>query len=65
MWHPKTKYTVYGKWSTFYAFLFLGAIFFSSCSDDATTDKRIRQQQIESVSSTQQISAYAEQKNRI
>src|SRR6187397_2974702 len=50
------------KRSNFYAFLFLGAIFFSSCSDDATTDKKDSPTTNESVSSTPTNLSVAEQK---
>jgi len=50
------------KRSNFYAFLFLGAIFFSSCSDDATTDKKDSPTTNESVSNTPTNLSVAEQK---
>ncbi len=50
------------KWSNFYAFLFFGAIFFSSCSDDATTDKKDSPTTNESISSTPTNLSVAEQK---
>jgi len=49
------------KWSNFYAFLFFAAIFFSSCSDDAT-DKKDSPTTNESVSSTPTNLSVAEQK---
>jgi hypothetical protein len=48
------------KWSTFYAFLFLAAIFFSSCSDDA--DKKDSPTANESAGSTPTSPRIGEQK---
>jgi len=50
------------KRSNFYAFLFFAAIFFSSCSDDADTDKKESPTTNESVSSTPTNLSVAEQK---
>src|SRR4249919_908158 len=50
------------KRSNFYTLLFFAAIFFSSCSDDATTDKKDSPTTNESVSSTPTNLSVAEQK---
>jgi hypothetical protein len=50
------------KWSNFYAFLFFAAIFFSSCSDDATPEKKDSPTTNESVSSAPTNLSVAEQK---
>jgi len=50
------------KMSNFYAFLFFTAMFFSSCSDDAATDKKDSPTTNESVSSTPTNLSVAEQK---
>jgi len=50
------------KWSNFYSFLFFAAILFSSCSDEATSDKKDSPTTNESASNTPTNLSTAEQK---